>query len=90
MRARASLARRDAARHPGREYEAPAPTKCRINESDQRNAWYVPMRNGRRPKHDELSSPIVGGLVPVVIRLAGPARRTTTDTERSGIQMTFQ
>ncbi|MEF8715170.1 MAG: hypothetical protein V5B39_16765, partial [Accumulibacter sp.] len=45
---------------------------------------------GSRLKHDEWSSPVVGGLVPVLIRPAGPARRMSTGTARGGIRMTFQ
>jgi hypothetical protein len=37
-----------------------------------------------------LSSPVVGRLMPVVIRPGGPARRMTTGAERGGIQLNFK
>ena len=43
-----------------------------------------------RLKQDELSSPVVGRLMPVVIRPGGPARRMTTGAERGGIQLNFK
>ncbi len=39
---------------------------------------------------DLVSSPVVGGRVPVVIRPTGPAGRMSTGTERDGTRMTFQ
>jgi len=39
---------------------------------------------------DLVSSPVVGGLVPVLIRPTGPAGRMSTGTERGGTRMTFR
>jgi hypothetical protein len=77
----------DAGRHHGRGRSA-APTGAGVRI---RPAHCLVGANaqGSRLKQDELSSPVVGGLVPVVIRLAGPARRMTTGTKRGGIRMTF-
>jgi hypothetical protein len=63
-------------------------------EFDQRIAWWVldGSSNAQRSrlKQDELPSPVVGRLMPVVIRPAGPARRMAPGAVRGGIQLTFQ